>query len=99
MLRPALPFLCLALLAGPAGCGSGEPPAPAAQPATLRFGVEGMHCDGCANAIAGKVKAIDGVESCEVSLEDRSAEIAVRDANLAPQVRAAIEGLGYRISE
>ena len=92
-------LLPLALVAGPAGCKPAEPPAPAATPATLRYTVEGMHCDGCVAAITGKVTAIEGVSGCTISLERRSAEITVSDAALDPKVREAITRLGYRIPE
>jgi len=92
-------LLPLALVAGPAGCKPAEPPAPAATPATLRYTVEGMHCDGCVAAITGKVTSIEGVSACNVSLEGRSANITVNDPAIAPQVREAIERLGYKVSE
>ena len=95
-------LLPLAILAAPAGCKPAEPPATAvtaATPATLRYTVEGMHCDGCVAAITGKVTAIEGVTGCTISLENRSAEITVNDAALDPKVREAITRLGYRIPE
>ena len=92
-------LLPLAILAAPAGCKPAEPPATAATPATLRYTVEGMHCDGCVAAITGKVTAIEGVSGCTISLENRSAEITVNDAALDPKVREAITRLGYRIPE
>jgi copper chaperone CopZ len=95
-------YLPLALLAAPAGCKPAEPPATtvtAATPTTLRYTIEGMHCDGCVAAINGKVTAIEGVSGCTISLENRSAEIAVRDASLDAKVREAITRLGYRIPE
>ena len=81
----------LALLA--TACGR-----PAAPPVTLHFQVDGMHCDGCVQAITDKVTHLEGVSSCSVSLQERRADISVRDAAMAPTVRQAIERLGYRVT-
>lgn len=77
------------------------PPActPPAEPVTVHYTVDGMHCSGCVDAITGKVTAIEGVSACTVSLEGRSADVTVNDPALAPKVREAIERLGYKVSE
>ena len=72
---------------------------PPNEPVTVHYTVEGMHCDGCVAAITGKVTSIEGVSACNVSLEGRSADITVNDPAIAPQVREAIERLGYKVSE
>ena len=63
----------------------------------MKLGVKGMTCSGCANAIAMKVDELPGVVSCDVSLDDQSAEIKLSDANAEPQVEEAIRKLGYRV--
>ena len=72
---------------------------PPAEPVTVHYTVDGMHCDGCVAAITGKVTSIEGVSACNISLEGRSADITVNDPAIAPQVREAIERLGYKVSE
>ena len=72
---------------------------PPAEPVTVQYAVDGMHCDGCVAAITGKVTAIEGVSACSVSLEGRSALVTVNDPALAPKVREAIERLGYTVGE
>ncbi len=63
---------------------------------TKVFGVKGMHCDGCVNAVTTKVSRVEGVQSCEVSLEDESATI-VADPSAFANAQAAIEKLGYEV--
>ena len=84
------------------GCGKvSEPadatPAVARSAETRTFGVEGMHCDGCANAITTKVSKVDGVQSCEVSLDDATATVAA-DPAVFDEVQAAIAKLGYDVT-
>ena len=91
---------CLALAALPAACDRSDPRAPrtsAAAPVALRYQVDGMHCQGCVDAITDKLKHLDGVVDCRVKLDDREALVAVRDASMAPAVQQAIEKLGYKV--
>ena len=80
---------------GPGGCK------PAAAPATtvklVRYDVQGMHCDGCVNAITAKVLKVNGVASCEVSLEEHRATVGLSDPKQSGEVEAAITKLGYTI--
>ena len=63
----------------------------------VMFGVKGMTCSGCANAIVKKVDEVPGVVSCDVSLDDQRAEIKLSDASAEPQVEDAIRKLGYTV--
>ena len=93
--RLMLPLLALLAAARLGGC-AGHDAAPAN--VSLRYQVEGMHCDGCVQAITDKVTHLDGVIACKVSLQDREADVMVRNASLAPSVQKAIEGLGYKVT-
>ena len=98
--RAARIVTCLALTAIAAACDRSDPLAPrtsAAAPVALRYQVDGMHCQGCVDAITDKLKHVDGVVDCRVKLEDRQADVAVRDASMAPAVQQAIEKLGYKV--
>jgi len=66
-------------------------------PVALRFQVDGMHCNGCVDAITEKVKRLDGVVDCRVNLDQREADVAVRDPQLGASGQKAIEGLGYKV--
>lgn len=76
------------------GCSEVASPPPTLQTTTYRVG--GMHCEGCAAAIATKVGQVDGVASCNVDLER---EIAVVEATPGSdqQVKDAIARLGYKV--
>ena len=99
--RAAITLLACLL---PLACAPSEPAAGAkpgtatVTPVSLRYGVEGMHCDGCVQAITDKVTHVDGVLGCSVSLQEKRAEVSVRDASLAPAVQQAIERLGYKVT-
>ena len=69
-----------------------------AAPVVLRLQVDGMHCQGCVDAITDKVKRVDGVVDCRVSLEERQASVALREASHGPEVQKAIEKLGYKVT-
>jgi len=81
------------------GCGDATSPAPPVVQAseTRVLGVKGMHCDGCVNAVTTKVSKVEGVQSCEVSLEEETATIVGDPAAMA-DARAAIEKLGYEVT-
>jgi len=74
---------------------SSNPRATAVAPIALRYQVGGMHCDGCVQAITDKVKHVDGVVDCRVSLATKQADVVVRDNAVAPAVQRVIEKLGY----
>ena len=74
-----------------------EPAAePAIQTQIYLIEVQGMHCEGCANAIATKASRVEGVASCDVSLDDATATVVVAPAAIK-EVESAISALGYTI--
>lgn len=96
-----LPILATSLLL--AACDRPAPPAAAkvvdpASVVTVTYRVEGMHCDGCANAIRQKVSGLAGVVACEVTYEGGQATISIADASVTPSVEGAITSLGYSIA-
>lgn len=59
--------------------------------------VEGMSCGSCAASIKRATKTIEGVRNVHVDLIRRQAEVEYDAARASPEeIRAAIEGLGYR---
>ena len=96
-MRTLIPLLLAALLAVACSDSAGDARASATPPVALRFQVDGMHCDGCVNAITDKVKRVEGVVDCRVRLDQREADVAVRDARAGAAVQKAIEGLGYKV--
>ncbi len=60
--------------------------------------VEGMHCDGCEEAITGELAAIEGVETVEADWETQ--RVVVRHHQRAAPTDtlvASIESLGYTV--
>ncbi len=79
------------------GCGSSEASA-SNETQTIAYAVEGMHCEGCVNAITDKVKGLKGISDCRVSLEDHRAVVTMADPALSSSVEDAIRRLGYTVS-
>ena len=98
MQRLLLTSLLLVITAATA-CSRQPDPAAATPIATetVVFEVQGMHCNGCADAIATKTGRVDGVTGCEVSLENGTATVEVDPASIG-DVEAAIASLGYTVS-
>ncbi|MFO0782290.1 MAG: heavy-metal-associated domain-containing protein [Phycisphaerales bacterium] len=73
-------------------------PAADAQPTQLCYAVDGMHCEGCAEAITAELKEIKGVASVQCTFDSHRAVVQVASAALAPQVEKAITKLGYKVA-
>ena len=97
-MRSLLFTLLVALLPVACGDSGNDARVTTTAPVALRFQVDGMHCGGCVDAITDKVKRVDGVVDCRVSLDQRQADVAVRDAQSGAAVQKAIEGLGYKVT-
>lgn len=65
---------------------------------TVVYSVKGMSCQGCANAVTDKVAKIDGVMTCEVSLQEQSARVELAENCSAEDVETAIRNLGYEVA-
>ena len=83
-----------------AGCGdTGSSGTAQLDPATLEtttYRVDGMHCGGCAAAIATKVGQVDGVAACKVDLESGTAVVEAAPAS-GQRIQDAIVLLGYTV--
>jgi copper chaperone CopZ len=90
---------CLLLACLPPACGDadGDARVTSTAPVALRFQVDGMHCDGCVQAITDKVSHVEGVVDCRVSLENREAVVAVRNPDAGAAAQQAMERLGYKV--
>ena len=64
---------------------------------TTTYRVDGMHCGGCAAAIATKVGQVDGVASCNVDLESGTAVVEAAPSS-EQRVQDAIVLLGYTVN-
>jgi copper chaperone len=58
--------------------------------------IEGMSCDHCRMAVSGAVSALEGMQSVEVSLENKTATIEFEERRLALEaIKQAIQAQGY----
>jgi len=61
----------------------------------IDLGVGRMTCDDCVHTVTDALKAVPGVRSADVSLEQRSARVAV-DPSVEPEnLTAAVRASGY----
>ena len=63
---------------------------------TKNFTVEGMHCQGCVNAVTAEVSGVDGVENIDVDLDSGRLSVTGADVDDAA-VRAAVDEAGYQV--
>ena len=64
---------------------------------TVVYSVKGMNCGGCASAIATKLDKMDGVVTCDVSLEGQKATVELAGNGSPSEVEEAIRSLGYTV--
>ena len=59
--------------------------------------INGMKCEGCVNRINNVLSTIKGVESFNVSLENKTLAIKVKKEKTLDEVIAKIENLGFEV--
>jgi copper chaperone CopZ len=80
------------------GCGQDGGPAASGSAATgvRQFAVEGMTCEGCVGTVTSAIKAVPGVVSVAVSLENKKAVVVADFAQAPPSaIEAAVHDAGY----
>jgi len=66
---------------------------------TVKFKVQGMHCDGCARIIQSLLEKKSGVRAATVSFKESEARVLYEAKTVAEdQLVAAIEKAGYRVA-
>ncbi|MGO4929356.1 heavy-metal-associated domain-containing protein [Fundicoccus sp. Sow4_D5] len=62
------------------------------------YTVEGMSCQGCANAVTRVLNDVVGVESATVDLDKQSAEVVYDEAATNFEgIRSVVDEAGYRL--
>ena len=65
----------------------------------VRFGIEGMSCQGCVASVTRVLKAVPGVADVSVTLEPPAANVAYDATRTeAAALKAAIEDAGYGVA-
>lgn len=103
-MRRALTCFTIALLPLLVGCGEqpeAEPEPEATGPTStreVRLAVEGMTCEGCVNSVKSKLAQMPGIDSVNVSLEDKAATVRCAESVTDAMLVAAVEALRYEAS-
>lgn len=64
---------------------------------SVEFGVEGMHCDGCARSVTRMLAGVPGVEKVEVSLAEKKAAVSFDPAKAGiADLKRAVERAGFK---
>lgn len=67
---------------------------------TACFSVEGMTCAACSVTTKAAIKKLDGIESIDVSLDDKKAEVHFNDAKTnADEIKNKIDSVGYKATQ
>ena len=59
--------------------------------------IEGMHCEGCVNRVTNVLSSIPGVKKCDVSLEDKKADLILSKEVDDSVFRERIESIGFQM--
>ena len=66
---------------------------------TLTLNVPDISCGHCKSSIEGAVSELAGISKVEVSIEDRTVDVAFEDASVdRTAIVDAIEGQGYEVA-
>jgi len=64
------------------------------------FNVEGMTCAACTVTTKVAIKKLAGIESIEVSLDDKKAEVQFNDTKTNPdEIKKKIDSVGYKATQ
>jgi copper chaperone CopZ/predicted peroxiredoxin len=95
-----LGLLAGALLVGPVYLAAADGRADDARRADASarvFAIEGMHCQGCVDAVTAALRQIPGVQSAKVSLESKQAVVEAKPSDVpAETILTAIAAAGYK---
>ena len=64
----------------------------------LVLAVEGMRCDGCAGTVREALAEVAGVESVDVTLEEKRARVTVAEGTPDAELIGAVAAAGYEVS-
>ncbi len=60
--------------------------------------VNGMACMGCVQSVTEALEKVAGVESVNVSLEDKKAVVQAADSVTVEELEAAVKGAGFEVA-
>lgn len=65
----------------------------------IELNVEGMKCEGCVNRIKNALSTIEGINSFDLSLDDKKLTLSLKKEKTLDEVIKKIEVLGFGISK
>ncbi len=65
----------------------------------IELNIEGMKCEGCVNRIKNVLSMIKGIDSFDVSLDEKKLTLSVKKEKIVDEVIKKIEALGFGISK
>ena len=65
----------------------------------IELNIEGMKCEGCANRIKNALSTIKGIDSFDLSLEDKKLTLSLKKEKIIDEVIKKIETLGFGITK
>lgn len=60
--------------------------------------IEGMSCGHCSKRVEDALKAVNGVKSASVYLEDKKAEVVLKEAVPDETLKTAVEDIGFEVT-
>jgi len=65
----------------------------------IELNIEGMRCEGCVNRIKNALSTIKGIDSFDLSLEDKKLTLSLKKEKTIDEVIKKIETLGFGITK
>ena len=65
----------------------------------IELNIEGMKCEGCVNRIKNALSTIKGIDSFDLSLEDKKLTLSLKKEKTIDEVIKKIETLGFGITK
>lgn len=64
----------------------------------VNLSVEGMHCEGCSKRLENMLNELEGVESANVSLEEKTADVNYNEEEITiEEIKEAIIDAGFDV--
>lgn len=64
----------------------------------IELKIDGIKCEGCVNRIKKVLSSIKGIDSYEISLEEKKLVLSVKKEKVLEEVIQKIEKLGFTLS-
>lgn len=64
----------------------------------IRLNIDGMTCEHCSKRVHDALAGVDGVQSCDVQLDAKRADVVMNDGVEISTLSGAVTDAGYRLS-